>query len=161
MRIMVFVMIAASALTLVPVPSSAQSPRILEQAGNWVAFDAAGFLGYSGTSGDGTRIEITCDVAHSLVPGPGGISVIIAGSEPRAGAEVRLSTAGQSVIATTAQQPGWIDGRGCPGCEENFQSLWSMIRRGDVLEMESEGRRATLRLDGTARVMPAGGCPSD
>ena len=150
-----------AALMLVSLPVAAQSPRILDQTGNWVAFETAGWLGYSGNAEDGSRLEITCDVAHSLMPGPGGVSVIIAGSEPRAGADVRLSTAGQTVVAVTAQQPGWIDGRGCPGCEENFRTLWSMIRSGDVLVIESEGRRSTIPLEGTARLMPSGGCPSD
>jgi hypothetical protein len=37
-----------------------------------------------------------------------------------------------------------VEGRGCPACKEVFLKLWSMIRSGEVLVMESEGRRATL-----------------
>jgi uncharacterized protein len=147
------------AMLLMAVPAATQSPRILGQSGYWVAFEAAGWLGYTGNAEDGSRLEITCDVAHMLTPGPGGVSVSIAGHQPGVGAEVRLSTAGQTIVATTADQAGWIAGRGCPGCEEAFRALWSMLRGGDVLVMESEGRRATLPLDGTVALMPPDGCP--
>jgi hypothetical protein len=150
-----------AAKMLIAVPAAAQTPRILDQSGNWVAFEAAGWLGYTGNAEDGSRFEITCDVAHTLTPGPGGVSVTIAGYQPGAGAEVRLSTTGQTIAATTAEQAGWIAGRGCTGCEETFRVLWSMLRSGEELVMESEGRRATLSLDGAATLLPPDGCPID
>ncbi len=122
--------------------AQAQSPGLMNKAGNWNEFSTQGYTLYTSNNGLGSLMEISCDVATGN-NNPPAVGMLFNGSSINEKTSVEFGVDGQKLIFASG-----LDNIG----RDKFRQLWTLLRLGKELRVELHFFQAIDRIDNRIRL---------